>query len=157
MTATYDLISSTILGSNVTTLTVSSISTSYRDLVIVGDYVMSQNTNLYLRLNGDTANNYNSNSFYNRTSYWPGAVQSNFFLSLAGDPTSQPMFVANIIGANATDKHKNLIIRNDDGFVTTEMHYGRYASTSQITSFTIYPAAGTINAGSTFYVYGLVS
>ena len=59
-TATYDLISNTTLSSAQASVTISSISGSYRDLVLVVEGVASSG-DFYprLRFNSDTGNNYN--------------------------------------------------------------------------------------------------
>ena len=58
MTATYEKVQSTTLSSTQSTVTFSSISGAYTDLVLVMGGSNSANSDLRMRFNGDTGSNY---------------------------------------------------------------------------------------------------
>ena len=157
MTITYDLLASNVVGTATSSVTFSSISGSYRDLVVVCRFTQVNNTNFNFRLNGVTSNSYNQNSIWNTSAWNPGGVQGLFYGTTVINPTLDTLVRINIIGANRTDKHKALIWRSDEATNNTELHYGRFANTSSVDSITLFPSAGNINVGSTFYLYGIVS
>jgi hypothetical protein len=57
---------------------------------------------------------------------------------------------------SVTDKQKTVLSRTNSSF-GTDITAGRWASTSAITSVTVYPSSGDFEIGSTFALYGIVS
>jgi hypothetical protein len=163
-TPTYDLIASNVLGSSAASVTFSSISGSYRDLVlsIVADGTSA--ASLRLQFNTDTGSNYNWLSAYgtgSSTGSQSGASQTDMRIATAAyfDTANQLQVRATVLDYSATDKHKAVLSRADsasDG-QATEMIAGRWASTSAITEVKLFPNAGSFEAGSSFYLYGIVS
>ena len=167
VTPTYDLIASNVLSTQSDAVTFSSISGSYRDLILVGvvKTASSGGPSGNLRFNSDSGSNYNyvemrgngstTGSQAGNTTF----VQLGSSLYISNDFTYQ--FLAQIMDYSATDKHKTVLVRSNqtvDPFnsgVGTYAIANRWASTSAITSITInvYQAV----AGSSFYLYGLVS
>ena len=65
MTATYDCIATTTLSSAQSSVTFSSISGSYTDLIIISDAILaSGNDALGLRFNSDSGSNYSYTFMY---------------------------------------------------------------------------------------------
>lgn len=157
MTITYDLLGSSIVGTATPSVTFSSISSSYRDLIVVCRFTMVNNTNFNIRINGLSTNIYNQNSIWNSSAYNPGGVQGQLYGTIVCNTQNDILLRLNIVGANQTDKHKNFIWQSDEAISNTELHYGRCATTAAVSSITLFPAAGNINVGSTFYLYGIVS
>ena len=64
MTATYEKIATTTLGSNQASVTFSSIPATYTDIVVIATGKTSTETTLYFRFNGDSGSNYSSTDIY---------------------------------------------------------------------------------------------
>lgn len=158
-TPTYDLIASNVLSSSASSVTFSSISGSYRDLVLVVNATAPGN-NLNLRFNSDTGTNYSyvwANGNGSTTVSNSAASQNQMILTSATYLTSvRNTNISQIMDYSATDKHKTVLTRGN-GEYGTEMRAGRWASTSAITSVTAICDGGSFDANSSFYLYGLVS
>jgi hypothetical protein len=153
----YTALANVTLGSSASTITFSSISGSYRDLILIGQGFSSTASGINIRYNGDSGSNYNqivmfgdggsasSSSSSSQTSYQVGRFDSS---TLAD-------FQANIMDYSATDKHKTTLHRYNSAAVLTAARAGRWASTSAITSFVLSLDSGTFNSGSTFALYGV--
>lgn len=164
MTATYDLIYSNVLDTNQTSITISSLGSSYRDLVLVIDG-QGGNGDFYprLRFNSDTGNNYswvngqgngtNAESFNGSPENGQQIANGVFFST-----TSRTMIICNIMDYSATDKSKTILSRANRANQATEMVAGRWNNNSAITSIQLYSGNGnSIAAATTIYLYGIVS
>jgi hypothetical protein len=162
-TATYDLLSSTVLGSATSTVTFSSISGSYRDLVIVFTGGVTARTGQFLEFNGDTTNA----NYANVYAYGSGAGGgASTFSAAAADRQIAEVIensaannaIIQILDYSATNKHKTSLIRVNNSTVNgTEMRVHRWANTAAITSVSLVASGTTWLSGSTFYLYGIVS
>ena len=154
---TYDLLDSTTLASSASSVTFSSISQDYRDLVLVVDGVaVSGDTFLRPQMNGDTASNYSWMRMYGdgtTTSSSSLSAQTSAVIGLL--ETVQSVCIANFMDYSATDKHKSGISRANAIGQQVGAYAQRYASTSAITSLTIICTGSGAAAGSTFYLYGI--
>lgn len=151
------------LGSAAATVTFSSISGSYRDLMlIVGN--LNTNTSVvygYMRFNGDTATNY---SYVNMAGDGSSATSGNGS-NLNGcyiqpnstfSTTSNAILTISIMDYSATDKHKTALIRSNNPGSFVSAIANRWASTAAITSLDIATTSATMwAAGSTFSLYGV--
>jgi hypothetical protein len=161
MTATYDLIASNVLTSTTASVTFSSIPTTYRDLILVVSGTMTSNNAAWLRFNSDTGANYNriwmqgngstatSGSTTNATSLYVSNTD-------AFSSTVVNTMIVQILDYRAIDKHKSGLLRLDRSDAVTSALGFRWASTSSITSILI-DGDGDYAAGTTFYLYGIVS
>lgn len=164
MTATYDLIYSNVLGSNTTSITISAISASYRDLVLVIDG-QAGNADFFprLRFNSDTGNNYSwvnvqgngtTAASFNGSPENGQQIANGVFFST----TSRTMIISQIMDYSATDKHKTLLTRANRANQATEMLGGRWNNNSAITSIQLYSGNGnSLAAETSIYLYGIVS
>lgn len=154
------------LGSNQTTVTFSSISGSYRDLVLV---IVSTGTsagqNTYFQANGvstgtayagatlESNGSSNASLTFNQNlgiySVWNGSDIG------AGDFTNTTV---NILDYATTDKHKQFLIRvNRPTGGMVALTAGRFGNTGAITTLTINSTAGQWASGSSFALYGVSS
>jgi hypothetical protein len=115
-----------------------------------------------MQINGDTGFNYNNLAMWGNGS--SAASNSNnysaFYFGWIGNGTTNFISKAQIMDYSATDKHKTALFRNDNvGYSYTDAIASRWANTSAITSIRIFElnTSGTINAGSTFSLYGIVA
>jgi hypothetical protein len=157
-TPTYDLIASTVLGSSVSSVTFSSISGSYQDLVAVVTATTSVNAQLRVRPNGQTTNLSSVTAEGNGSTtasvaYGANIGELNLYNNLGSAPSVQ---IIQFSDYAMTDRHKNLFIRANRAGTGVSMTAGRWASTSAITSIDLLPDGGTFSSGSTFYLFGIV-
>lgn len=161
-TSTYDLLSFTTLGSNTATVTISSISGSYRDLVLVLDLtggngdvypkvVFNQSTGFpykydELRGNGSTVSNFNSTAENNLNIYGPNATT-----------TESCGFIVEI-PEYASGKTKVVLVRGSRGDQMVNLTRSLWNDTATITRIDISSTNGnTIATGSTVALYGVVA
>lgn len=155
-TPTYDLIASSVLGSAAATVSFSSISGSYRDLILVVDGTPSTSASLYLRFNSDSGSNYNYVLMEGHPTLGArSAATTGTDLSI-GFVTAKFSSQTSIQDYSVTDKHKSVLSRTGESDRTTATA-GRWANTSAITTILVGVGSGTFNTGSSFYLYGLVS
>jgi hypothetical protein len=156
MPKTYEKIATTTLGSAASSVTFSSISGAYTDLILVANY---QCTNadqfLNLQFNSDSGSNYSNTNLFgdgssatsNRTSN-ATAVRAAFYGSAQSNAIVQMMNYSN------TTTNKTIISRdNTNTFVVSRANSWR--STSAINSIYIFPTGFNISSGSTFTLYGI--
>lgn len=165
--ATYEPISTTTLGSAQSSLTLSSISGSYTDLVIVINAGCSSNGDvMYMQFNGDTSTNYSNLMIFGGGSSVASYKTSNdTFISLsqgAGLGTGVTWnCISNLMNYTNTSKHKTVLTRDNIAsgglYLGTEARVSLWRSTSAITSIRFYCSAGNIVAGSTFTLYGIAA
>ena len=165
MTATYEKIATTTLGSAVSSVTFSTISGSYTDLVIVCSvFTSSDGTATEFQFNSDTGSNY-SNTFLegngSATSSSRESNQSSIGMSynIGGNSTNPCITIANIQNYSNTTTYKTLIGRWNSAsggtYPGTGAAVGLWRSTSAITSVVVKTGSGNFNSGSTFTLYGI--
>ena len=161
MAATYTPIASATVGTATTTVTFSSIPSTYTDLVlIVSADVTSAGQNLYLTFNSDTSTTYSRTFLYGNGSSAISArntLQPAIPLSEFAGAGSGSYSIANIMNyANATT-YKTVLHRGGYAGNITAVTAGLWPSTAAITSLSCVPTGGTTwVAGSTFNLYGIL-
>ena len=164
MTATYDCIATTTLGSDAATITFSSISSNYTDLILILNIVSPGGT-VYtpnLRFNGDTGSNYSSTALYGtgssavstRDSSVTSMTLSNWNGSLG---TTSPQLIHIFNYANTTT-NKTVLTRGQNtntssGDVSAAV--GLWRSTAAINSITLRLGAGNYATGTMATLYGI--
>lgn len=157
MTATYDLLASSIIGSTVSSVTLSSIPSTYRDLILVvtkpsGDYRVS------LRFNGDSSASYrivSMQGYGTGTVSYQSATQTYVWAPLFNSGGNSPnLTIFQIMDYAQTDKQKSVLSRTNisPNFVTAEV--SRWDNNSAINSIYIEP---DLTTGTTIYLYGVVA
>ena len=158
--ATYTQIATTTLGSAQATVSFTSISGSYTDLVLVATVKLtSSNTDrLFLQFNGDTGTNYSATYLQGDGS----AAASGRFSSIAEMRfynQSTADFYPNIIHimnyANSTT-YKTAIGRSSAAAISTTATVGLWRSTAAITQVDV-KSPNTFTSGSTFTLYGITA
>jgi hypothetical protein len=161
-TPTYTPLANVTLGSAASSVTFSSISATYRDLICVVVAAGSTTLQGRIRLNGDTGNNYNYQRMSGSGSAATAAAaasQSSGFLSAIAQATTTGALQMdiNIMDYSATDKHTTIISRADQAANGTEAFLNRWANTAAVTSVEILTSTGNWAAGSTFALYGVIA
>ncbi len=158
-TPTYTPLAEITLGSSAASVTFSSISQAYRDLVLVinGSRADTSTGGMFATVNGDSGANYsyvNMEGNGSTASSGSGSGWTSLYFEIWGN-TTRANWVINLVDYSATDKHKTILGRNDSASNKTIANAQRWASTSAITSITL-PAGGSgWIAGSTFSLYGI--
>jgi hypothetical protein len=165
MATTYEPIATTTLGSAQSSVSFSSISGSYTDLVFIVNGTRSDTSNTYLRVgNGsvDTGSNYSTTYLYGNGSSAASSRQSNssngVLLDAVGDnPSTIATYIINFQNYSNTTTNKTLLNRRSHSANEALACVGLWRSTSAINTITIYPSSGTFSSGSIFTLYGILS
>jgi hypothetical protein len=159
-TPTYTPLANITLGSSAATITFGSIPATYRDLIVVLTPTTFAQTDLFLRLNGDTGDNY-----YDQTMRGSGTAavarfrnaQPRFLIAAGAQPANEiSVHVINFLDYAQTNKHKTLLSRSNTAGLGVEATTGRWQNTVAMTSFE-FSTASTFNAGTTAALYGIVA
>lgn len=162
-TPTYTPLANITLGSSAASVTFSSISQAYRDLVLVVQAkAASGGRNFKLRLNSDATATYSSvhmggNGSTTASTTLSGANILNFNLYATVETTDGFNAVVNFMDYSATDKHKAILCRENNAANGVDAVSARWASTSAITSIFLTTDAVNWSAGSTFSLFGIAS
>lgn len=164
MTATYEKIATTTLGSAAASHTFSSIPSTYTDLVLISAAlgVTNQSYIEIIQFNGDTNSNY-SNTFAGGYVTVGGSNRNTnatyiFVAHLSGYFTNDiPMTgVTYINNYSNTTTNKLVVSRGGSPATDSAMMTGLWRNTAAINSITIALQSTTnLQAGSTFTLYGI--
>ena len=167
MAVTYDKLATTTLSSAASSVTFSSISGSYTDLIVVCAVAASSGGYAKLTFNNDTAGNYSTTLLegdgttaysyrYSNTSWIYIAGGNSLNYGANQSPTLMNISVQNY--ANSTT-YKTALCRSNvqasSTLASTYAYVGLWRSTSARNRIDITPSAGNWNSGSTFTIYGV--
>ena len=166
MAITYEPIATTTLGSDSQTVTFSSISGSYTDLVLVlSSAIISGAADIMMRFNSDTGTNYSSTALYgNGTSAGSTRYTNNvrIYLNYYGQPTAtlgESTILVHLMNYANTTTYKTSLIRANSApsGKGVDAIVGLWRSTSAITSIDLDTGSATykFKTGSTFTLYGI--
>ena len=157
-TPTYLALATTTLSSSASSVTFSSISGSYRDLVLVANgTTAASNGYVVLQFNGDTGSNY-SNVFMTGfgSSTTESIASTDAYIKRALMGNNQSNIIWQLLDYGATDKHKTVLSRSgSNGSTNVAAAFGRWANTAAVTSIAISSEFSTFSSGSTFSLYGI--
>jgi hypothetical protein len=151
-TPTYIALATTTLASAASSVTFSSISGSYRDLVLVYNGTTSANIGVDVEFNSDS----NSANYSRVFMYAPpvssttGGPQEIFYSS-----TARTLVTCQLQDSSATDKHKTVLSRMGAVDVLVGASALRWANTNAITSMKLTPKSGNTFTSGTFSLYGI--
>lgn len=153
----YVPLANVTLGADASTVTFSSISGSYRDLVLVLD---SKGAGFapQIRFNNDSSSNYGW--------LYMGGTGTGTAANLANSVTqfnlgnfvtfaNPSLAIFNIMDYSVTNKYKTVLNRIDIPANGTSAWAMQWANTAAITSIQLFAAAGSYAAGSTLSLYGV--
>ena len=161
MPATYEPIATQTLGSAAASVTFSSISASYTDLVLVFWKLTSAGAQCSLQFNGDTGSNYSNTSVSGNGSAAASARSSSSTSislenALISDATNASMNILSVMNYSNTTTYKTTISRANAAASGVNANVGLYRSTSAISSLTVLSGgASTFSTGATFTLYGI--
>jgi hypothetical protein len=159
MAKTYEKIATQTLGSAASSITFSSITANWTDLILVFDGSTASNAYPSLRFNGDTGTNYSNTNFRGNGS----SAQSTRFSSANemdiayGSPlsTTQTNFIIHFMNYSNSTTNKTVLARTNNADRETGAAVGLWRSTTAITSITLKTNSPNFNVGSTFTLYGI--
>jgi hypothetical protein len=164
MPLTYTPIATQTLGSATSSVTFSSITGSYTDLVlIINGSVTSGNPSVWMRFNSDSGSNY---SFTRLTGNGTSALSSREVSQTKGNiasafgmtTTYETNLVVQIMNYSNTTTNKTTLARANTPSLGTESSVNLYRSTSAITAIEILNSSATnFSTGSTFSLYGILA
>jgi len=158
-TPTYTLIDSTTLTSSASSVTFTSITQDYRDLVLVINIIPVDTGNkaVFCTINSDSGSNYPFVQMQGNGTSASSFANTDSYLNLAsGDKTGGSANIAHFLDYSATDKHKTVLSRQNVASAFTGARAHRWANTSAITTLTmVLNDASNFDVGSTFYLYGI--
>jgi hypothetical protein len=160
MPATYEPISTTTLGSNANSVTLSSIPSTYTDLLLVVNFGQNVADDMRMQFNSDTGSNYSTTALVGNGT----TASSTRYTSVTGvnprvaanPPTSiGAIWKESIQNYSNTTTFKTTLGRLDYAVGEAETHVGLWRSTSAITSITLSCFVNNFITGSTFTLYGI--
>jgi hypothetical protein len=165
-TPTYSQIANLTLGSAQSTITVTGLSQSYRDLVVIlsGTYVTAGYP--WMRINNDATSTYWGQWFGqaggsggHSQGFTSGAATTEMKISFqAGSTNSLPsQYQINILDYSATDRQKSSVTKAV-AYQSNDVCGARWASSSAVTqlNFGVY-SSGQFAAGTTITIYGIAA
>lgn len=156
-TATYIALANTTLTGTATSITFSSIPSTYRDLVLV----WSGNSNsLGFQFNGDTGSNYPVVQTQTSIANSISSGEASIAPSWVGWSGNNHMFISNIMDYSATDKHKTVLTHANINIASGRsavMQTARWANSNAINSIRIFTFSGAMESGVQIALYGIVS
>jgi hypothetical protein len=166
---TYTQIASTTLGSAAASVTFSSISGAYTDLVLIANVGSNDDAQVFsCRINSDTASNYSITQLLGQGSVAVSGRESsqtkmNISKGVGVTTTNGGMVVISNFNnyANATT-YKTVLSRVSESvgtYLGTEATVGLWRSTAAITAIelSLNNGVATFNTGSTFNLYGITA
>jgi hypothetical protein len=155
---TYEPIVTNTLGSAVANVTLSSIPSTYTDLILVCNLITTTRIDTHLQVNGDTANNYSYTFIYGEgvgggtTNYY--TTQPHFYIGEGGTRSTNIIHLNNY---KNTTTYKTFLARSAYPADGSGSSVGLWRSTSAINAIKILRNTGTFSVGSTFTLYGIAS
>ena len=155
MAKTYEKIATQTLSGTATSVTFSSIASTYTDLVLIFTGKGSTGGNMTLQFNSDTGTNYSSTILYGDATA-PGSVrgsnQSSMNIGSVGtDISTDILQVMNYANATTNKTVLGRYSRADE----VGSKVGLWRSTSAITNIVVAISGGNFAIGSTFTIYGI--
>ena len=170
--SSYESIATVSLSSAQTSVEFTSIPSTYSHLQIRGiarnSYTGGTGSldNIFVQLNGDTANNYSAHSLdgYGTTAgaQYYNAETFGFFITQSGGTGTQPFgaFVLDILDYKDTNKYKTirgLAGIDGNGYGRMVLGSGNWRNTSAITSIKFYSGSYNLVQYSHFALYGITA
>lgn len=161
MAVTYEKIATTTLGTTAASVTFSSISSAYTDLVLVNNlFTSATSCNMVITVNSDTASNYSTtflsgNGSAAASSRSSNQTAMNFVWTSASLNNTSASTIVHFQNYSNTTTYKTVLGRYNvaSGEVTQTVNLWR--STAAISSMEIKTNSNFYYAGSTFTLYGI--
>jgi hypothetical protein len=157
MALTYEPIASvTASGSSSNQLVMSSIPSTYTDLILVIDGSLTASAVKTIKFNADTAANYSCTVAYG-TGSGSGASSrySESYLDVVNAGSNKFNTVVHINNYANTTTFKTYLSRHNSAAVSAEAVAGLWRSTAAINQINIYTSSNAFSSGTTFTLFGI--
>lgn len=156
---TYEAIATQTLGSSASSVTFSSIPSTYTDLVLVAAAIGTGDLQIYGRVNGDSGTNY-SNTFLASNGTSASSIRQNNTNVFQSDywfavSTDGGLTTYNFMNYSSTSMNKVILVRSGLGNKGTNAIVNMWRNTAAINSITLTVSANNFATGSTFSLYGI--
>lgn len=156
---TYEAIATQTLGSSASSVTFSSIPSTYTDLVLVAAAIGTGDLQIYGRVNGDSGTNY-SNTFLASNGTSASSIRQNNTNVFQSDywfavSTDGGLTTYNFMNYSSTSMNKVILTRSGLGNKGTNAIVNMWRNTAAINSITLTVSANNFATGSTFSLYGI--
>jgi hypothetical protein len=162
MTSTYEKIATTTLGSSVSTIDFSSITSAYTDLVIIITAKMSNDTDLWIRINNDSGSNYSYTVLRATGTAVTSGRGSNVTAGLLADSEGLPgndnnhIEICQLMNYSNTTTNKTMITRANRANKGVDAVASLWRSTAAVNQITILNVGGeTFSSGTKATIYGI--
>lgn len=156
MAITYEKIATATTSAGNTSITLSSIPSTYTDLVLIINGTNSQPSDLRMRFNSNTSSIYSTTIIYGFTSSGSSSRESNQTSFYGAFQTDRSTIITNINNYANTNTYKTALTRFNSVGNFLSVFGQLWRSTSAIDSITCYVTSGSYNAGVTFSLYGIL-
>jgi hypothetical protein len=162
MASTYEKIATTTLGSAAATVTFSSITGTYTDLVLITNSATGvADIDMYIQVNSDTGSNYSWTRMQGSGTVAGSARSSSSSLgyrvgNMSGSNVGQNNAIIQFQNYSNTTTDKTILSRSNNASLLVEFFVGLWRNSSAITSMNIKTQSGNFSVGSTFTLYGIL-
>jgi hypothetical protein len=159
MPATYEPIATTTLGSAASSVTFSSIPSTYTDLILVFGGSVSAFGNLRIQVNSDTGSNYSWTRLLgdgSTASSDRGSAQTFINIAIL-DTNTIGNSIVHLQNYSNTTTYKTVLTRGNSTGTYLGANVGLWRSTSAINSITVLTSTGNINSSTVISLYGIKS
>jgi hypothetical protein len=139
------------------TITFSSISGSYTDLILIISGTASGNSDLRLTFNGATTGFSDTNLYGTGTTAGSQRRSNNSRIQDILFYTTESNAIIQIMNYANTTTYKTVLSRSNVASADVSATVGLWQSTSAITSLTLVAGTSNFNTGSTFTLYGIAA
>jgi hypothetical protein len=157
MPSTYEKIATNTLGSSASTVTFSSISSNYTDLVLVMNGTMTGSAIKYVYFNGDTGSNYSITTMIGVVGN-SGLATDRYpfpYIDVYNSASNNYMNIVKIMNYSNSTTYKTFLARQDAPSTSMEQIAGVWRSTAAITSVRVDTSSNAFATGTTFTLYGI--
>jgi hypothetical protein len=167
MTATYEKIATTTLGSDTLYIDFTSIAGTYTDLVLITNHFMTASCTVGMRFNSDTGSNYSTTNLRGNGSTASSGRESsataiqNTLDDIARNPnTANAVTIWNVQNYSNSTTYKTVILRHNNATsdaAGVSAGVGLWRNTNAITAIRLLAtsSAQSFKSGSTFTLYGI--
>ena len=155
-TPTYTALANVTLASTAASVTFSSIPASYRDFILVIEGLATSDSGIKIAFNADTTDANYPFVFMRGTGSVADSGTNNRLISQFYS-ASRNNAICQIMDYSATDKHKTLLIRDQNPNAQTLARAMRWSNTGAVTSIAITTATSTFAATTSFALYGVIA
>jgi hypothetical protein len=160
MAITYEPIQTQTLSTAATTVTFSSIPSTYTDLILVSNLYGTGSANIFIRLNSDTGTNYSNTMLTgdgtSATSYRnTSTAQINVVNTGASLNSRWGNCIMQFNNYSNATTNKSVLIRFNVAAGEVSTNVGLWRDTSAINAIELRTTVASYDAGSTFTLYGI--